>query len=358
MPSLLIFFIRRFTGIGLTLLVVTVLLYGVAMTFSPEDRAQLYFPQNTKRDISETAINNIRKNIIARYGLDAPFPVQYGLWIAAMARGDWGWSVTANDFVLPALLRLTPATAELSFFSVVIFIPLGLLAGGYAGAHSGRKEDHTFRLAAFTAASLPPFILAILLMAVFYVGLHWFPPGRISDGTRMMINEGGMRTMTGMLTIDALLNGRSDIFLEALRHLVLPVITLSLYHWATLGRISRAAMIEELGKDYVVAARARGLKERRVIWRHALRNTLIPALTSSALSAATLVTGVFVVEAIFNIKGVSYFLRNALITATPDLPAALGFTIYSVLMVLGFMLFLDLLQAALDPRFRAGMEAR
>ena len=159
------------------------------------------------------------------------------------------------------------------------------------------------------------------------------------------------RQYTSLLTIDGLLNGRPDISLDALSHLVMPVFTLAIAHWATLGRVTRATMIEELHQDYVVAAKARGVSERRIIWRHTLRNAIGPALTSSLLSAASLVTGVFVVEIIFNFHGISAIAVRSM-EFIPDAPAALGFAIYSVIVVLILMGILDLIQSILDPRIR------
>ncbi|MCA9978501.1 MAG: ABC transporter permease, partial [Anaerolineales bacterium] len=159
---------------------------------------------------------------------------------------------------------------------------------------------------------------------------------------------------TGFLTLDGLLNGRIDVTLDAFRHLVLPVFTLSLAHWATLGRVTRVAMIEEIDKEYITSARARGLYNRSVVWRHAFRNALLPALTSSLLSAASLVTGVFVVEVIFSIKGLSELITKGIGAFTPDTPLALGFAVYSVLLVLPIMMVLDLLKAIVDPRLREG----
>jgi peptide/nickel transport system permease protein len=155
------------------------------------------------------------------------------------------------------------------------------------------------------------------------------------------------------LTIDGLLNGQLDVSLEALRHLVLPVITLSLVHWATLGRVTRAAMIEELGQQYVIAALSRGLSQREAVWRHALRNAILPGLNSSAIAVASLVTGVFVIESVFGFHGISELMVIAVTQL--DLPLTLGIAVYSVLVVLPFMLVLDILQAIIDPRMREGV---
>ena len=152
-----------------------------------------------------------------------------------------------------------------------------------------------------------------------------------------------------MLTVDSLLNGRYDILFDALRHLALPAFTLSLYHWATLGRLTRSTIIEHRRKDYILSARARGLSERRIVWQHAFRNVLAPSFTSMSLSAASLLTGIFVVELIYNINGISEVIAKAM-SGIPDANASMGFAVYSVIMVLALMFALDVIQAAVDPR--------
>jgi peptide/nickel transport system permease protein len=203
---------------------------------------------------------------------------------------------------------------------------------------------------------VPPFILGLFLLSIFYVGLGWFAPGRTA------ITELSLRTYTefshytGFLTIDGLLNGRPDVTLDALRHLVLPVFALVLAHWAVLGRVTRASMIEVRDQDYVTAAHARGLRPRTVIWVHAFRNTLLPGLTSSALSVASLITGVFIIEVIFNIHGLSELMVQGM-SDIPDAALALGLAIYTALLVMPIMLILDVVKALVDPRVRAGVMA-
>lgn len=350
MANLLKFMIRRVLFMALTFLVITAVLYGVLMLAPIEARAALYLPRGGRL----SSINQTR-TIINEYGLDDPYPVQYARWLTNVVRGDWGWSPSMREDVRRALLRRTPVTAELTLWSVLAFIPWGIASGAIAGWKQHRPPDHGFRLAAFVATSIPPFVLGLMLLAIFYVGLGWFPAGRISISNSLVVNSGDFHSFTGLLVVDGVLNGRPDITLDALRHLVLPVFALSLTHWATLGRITRAAMIEELGKDYVLTAHGKGLSARRTVWRHALHNAMLPAINSSALSAAALVTGVFVVEIIFALPGVSEPLTKSssmYVSFMPDIPATMGFAVYGVLLVLPLMLVLDVLQALIDPRIR------
>jgi ABC-type dipeptide/oligopeptide/nickel transport system permease component len=346
MPSLLKFFSRRLFFMLITFVVVTALLYGVLMLAPVEARALLYIPQGA-RVVTTKAI----ENVIELHGLNDPYPVQYFRWLGNLLQGDWGYSPSMGEDVLQALLRRTPVTAELTLYSILLFIPLGLASGVIAARSRGQRLDHRFRFMAFVATSIPPFILGLVLIALFYVGLHWFPVGRASIDTKFVVDSLEFRSYTGLLTVDGILNRRIDVSLDALRHLVLPVFTLSISHWATLGRVTRATMIEELSKEYITAARARGIWPRRVLWRHALRNTLPPALNSIALSAATLVTGVFVVEVIFTLPGVSEPLNTA-IAYTPDIAAAMGFAVFGVTLVLILMSVLDILLAVVNPRIR------
>jgi peptide/nickel transport system permease protein len=346
------FLLRRLLWVLITLLVITAVIYGIVMLAPLETRARLYMGRRVRIFMPPELERRTIERIIREHGLNDPYPTQYFHWASRLIQGDWGWSPLLRSDVLDALLVRTPATAELTFYSLLFFIPLGLVSGAVVGWKQGRIADHGFRLAAFIATSIPPFVLGLVLLSVFYVGLHWFLPGRLGTLEGLVIRSSSFKTFTGLLTIDGLLNGRLDISLDAMRHLVLPVVTLSLVHWATLGRITRASMIEEQDKDYIVAAHARGLPPQRILWRHALRNAIVPGLTSSALSAASLVTGVYIVEVVFGWPGVS-----KLITSTmwqPDASLAVGFAVYSVLTVLLVMILLDVIQAIADPRLREG----
>ena len=347
------FLFTRLFSIPVTLLIVTAGLYGIVMLTPPEIRASLYLPQNMRSNMTEEQLQRLIDNIIKTHHLRDPFPIQYGVWLTNLAQGNWGYSPTLRDNVLASLLRRTPVTAELTLYSILAFIPLGLISGVVAGWRQNKPVDARFRLLAFISTSLPPFIMALVLLSVFYAALHWFPPERLSTANSQIILSPAWRSYTGLVTLDGLLNGRLDISLDAFRHLVLPVFTLSLLHWATLGRVTRSSMIEELHKEYLLAGRARGIPEQSLVWRHAFRNALAPSLASSALSAASLFTGVFVVEVIFNFKGVSQLIVGGL-SGVPDAPAALGFCLYSVLIVMAVMILLDIIQVLSDPRLRKG----
>ena len=352
------FLFSRLLAIPLTLLFVTAALYALAMASPPEVRGLLYL---SRTELARGNMYTLAQNAVVRYGLNDPYPVQYARWLGNLLRGDWSWSPTLGEEVLPALLRRSGVTAELTLYTVVVFIPLGLAAGVVAGGMLDQPVDYGFRFIAFLATAMPSFVLALLLLAVFYTGRHWFPPERLSTSFQLVATGGAFHQYTGLMTLDGLLNGRADLALDAAAHLVLPVITLASTQWATLGRITRIAMIDELHKDYITAGQARGLSRQRLWWRHAFPNAAAPVLATSALAIASLLTGVFVIEIIFNLHGVSdvvaswarYPVNNLLV---PDAPAVLGFAVYSVLIVQALMLVLDVLQMVFNPRLRADSE--
>ncbi len=237
---------------------------------------------------------------------------------------------------------------------MLLFIPLGIVSGLRAGWRQGGRQDRRFRTTAYIATSLPPFITGLFLLGTFYTVLDSFPPGRLGIAISQEVLSPDFHRFTGLMTIDSLLNRRPEIFFDSVRHLVLPVVTLSLMHWATLGRIVRTTIINERHKEYLKAARARGIPERRLLWRHAFRNVLAPALSSSALAAASLLTSVFMVEVIFDLKGVADLIVHGT-RAGLDMPVAMAFAVYSVFLVLVIMFVLDILRAILDPRSREMM---
>lgn len=348
MPPLLQFIIRRLFYAVLSLLVITMVLYAGVMLTPPEARAQLYVPKGKGGD---RASENYLTQLIQAHHLDEPYLVQYGYWVGSLLKGDWGYSPTLQDEVLASLLRRTPVTLELALYSLLGLIPIGIASGLMAGWKPRQGFDNAFRTLAFFGTTMPPFIFSFILLSFFYVNLHWFAPGRLTYSVSLEITQSTFHTITGMVTIDSLLNGRLDIFWDAVRHLAMPVLTLSMYHWATLGRITRATIIAEKGKEHMVAAKARGISENRLMWRYALRSVLTSSLTSVALSAAAIMTGVFVVEVIFNLKGISEVLVSSM-SAAPDATAALGFSIYSVILIIALMFVLDIAQAIADPRVR------
>jgi len=254
--------------------------------------------------------------------------------------------------VLEALMTRFSATAELVLYSAPLIIILGIFLGKISAVKRNTAIDHMTRVIAIIGWSLPAFWLGIILLAVFYGGLGIFPPGRLSPWAEAMIRSGEFKVYTGLYTIDAILNLNWPIFVDALSHLVLPVITLTTINVALIMRVMRSSMLEQLSKTYIIAARARGLDEKTVIDRHASKNALIPVITLSGLLTAGLLSGMVITETIFEFKGIGYFAAHA--ATQLDIPAVLGFALFAGIIFVIANLIVDILYAYIDPRIKLG----
>jgi peptide/nickel transport system permease protein len=252
--------------------------------------------------------------------------------------------------VAEAIARRFPATVELALFAIVPVILGGIWLGTISAKHYNRPLDHFSRVFAIVGWSLPDFVFGLILLMVFYGVLGWFPPGRLSMWADSIVLTGDFTRFTGLNTLDALLNGRPDIFWDSVRHLIAPVMTLAYLWWAYLLRITRSSMLEVMNKDYVRTARAKGLTERVVMNRHVRRNALIPVATVSGSMVLGLLGGVVIVETVFDYKGIG------LLTATGaqqlDYTLVLGTTLFYGLLLVLINLVVDVLYAVIDPRVR------
>jgi len=338
------YLIRRLLLVIPTIIGVTLLIFGVTQLFDPYERASLYI-----RDPRQAADIN---EIIRKYGLDQPFYIQYFNWMSQVLRGNLGWSHSMHMPVLEALVTHLPATAELALYSAPLIIILGIFLGKLSAVNKDKPIDHATRVMAIIGWSLPSFWLGIVLLAVFYGGLGIFPPGRLSPWAEAMIASGEFKVYTGLYTIDAILNLNPAVFLDALMHLVLPVTTIVTINVALIMRIMRSSMLEQLGKTYIIAARARGLASEQVIDKHATKNALISVITISGILTAGLLSGMVITETVFEFKGVGYFAANA--ATQLDIPAVLGFALFAGLVFVIANLIVDILYAYIDPRIRLG----
>ena len=203
---------------------------------------------------------------------------------------------------------------------------------------------------AIVGYSFPSFVFGLLVLMFFYARLQWFLPGRLSDWAEQIVNSTSFVRYTTMNTFDALLNGRLDIFLDALRHLVLPILTLAYIQWALLLKVTRSSMLEELRQDYVTTARAKGLREKIVINRHARPNAMIPVITIGGFTIVGLLNGVVITETIFNYPGMGSVAAQA--AQNLDVLTVLTFTLFNGVIILIANLVVDVLYAVVDPRVR------
>ena len=336
------YLLRRLLLLPVILLGLSVLIFTLLMLLSPYERVALYVDQNVPKGSIDA--------LVERHGLDDPVPVQYFRWMGDLVRGDLGWSKTASRPVLGAIFHFLPATLELTLWSVLPIIVMGVWLGILSALFHNRLIDHVVRVFTIVGWSFPTFVFGLIMLMIFYAQLGWFPAGRLSVWAEADVFSAGFTQYTQLNTVDALLNGRLDIFWDALRHLVLPVVTLSYLSWALLLRVTRSSMLESLNQDYVRTARAKGLTERTVIYTHVLRNALIPVSTISGLLIIGLLNGLVITETVFNYKGMGWFFVRAALQL--DVVSVLGFTLFNGTLIVLCNLVVDASYRLLDPRMR------
>lgn len=340
---------RRLLILPLILFLVTLILFFLILQIPIEDRVQVYLP-SVNPHLTAEQYEELLQATAARYGLDQPLAVQYVNWLRNLVTGQWGYSPAWREPVLDGLRRRAPATLELTLFSMIPSVFLAISLGSVAARRWHRLPDHLVRVATFVGWAFPPFILALVLMNVFYAWLGWFPPERMSIWASPIVNSEGFHSYTGLLTVDALLNTNLDIFWDAIRHLALPALSLAIIQWALLTRIMRSSLVEVLRHDYIVTARAKGVREANVVSRHARRNAVLPVISAGGVVTSLLISWLVVIEMIFNYNGVGRWAMKAILQA--DIPVAVGFALFSCSLVVLTSLLTDLLYALVDPRVR------
>jgi ABC-type dipeptide/oligopeptide/nickel transport system permease component len=341
---MLSFITRRFLLLILVLLGVSVLIFGILMTFSPERRAAAYVnsPQQAK-DIPK---------IIKQFGLDDPPYLQYFSWMKEVFRGNLGWSVVASRPVWDAFWNYFPVTLEMNLFAAPIVLFLGIWLGTLSGIHRDKWIDHTTRILAIVGWSLPTFLFALVLLMVFYGYFHLLSPGVLSDQLSMFIidNPDKYIRYTGLYTIDGILNGYFNITLDALAHLVCPILTYVIVVVALNMRVMRSGMIEELSRDYIITARAKGADRRTIYLKHARRNALLPVITVAGQLMAMSMEGSIAVEVVFNRHGLGWWLAESAVQL--DIPVLMCICLFMGVVFVFTNLTLDIMYAYIDPRIR------
>lgn len=350
------YIIRRLLVMPVILVGVSLLIFAMLQILGPVERSALYVRDFPKNDAAVEAI-------IRRYGLDDPFPVQYWHWlvgqkdpetgetVGGVLRGDLGFSRTGREPVADLLLRRTPVSLELAIWSAFPIVIIGVWMGVIAALNHNKIIDQVVRVFAIIGYSFPTFVFGLLMLLFFYAQRQWFPPGRLSTDYALIISNPDLfTTYTGMHSFDALLNLRFDVFIDSLRHLVLPVITLSYLSWALLLKVTRSSMLEALRQDYITTARSKGLAERTVINRHVLKNALIPVATVAGTTVAFLLNGVVITETIFNINGLGSAAAEAAVSL--DVLTMLGYALFTAVLFIVVNLIVDITYGFLDPRVR------
>jgi dipeptide transport system permease protein len=295
--------------------------------------------------VGERGIDPARHAMLrAELGLDRPILEQYGIYIADVLQGDLGKSIVTRRPVLDEFLTLFPATIELSLCAILFALVIGLPVGILAGVRRGTILDHTVMGVSLTGYSMPIFWWGLLLIILFSVNLQWTPvSGRIS---LVYFFE----PVTGFMLIDSLLSGQPGAFKSAARHLILPALVLGTIPLAVIARMTRSAMLEVLGEDYIRTARAKGLPPLRVIGLHALRNALIPVVTVIGLQVGVLLGGAILTETIFSWPGIGKWLIDSI--GRRDYPSLQGGILLVAMVVMTVNLIVDLLYGLINPRIR------
>lgn len=349
------YIVRRLLVLPIIILGVTMLIFAMLSLLTPYERASLYVQDIPKR---QGAI----EDIVEKYGLDDPIYVQYWHWmvgqkdedtgeiVGGVLRGDLGWSQTGKSSVVDVIGRRLPATAELAIWAAIPMIGIGIWLGVLSAVHHDELVDQVLRVFSIVGWSIPTFVFGLIVLMLLYARLGWFAPGRLSDWTAQIIQSGEFTRYTQINTLDALLNLRLDIFLDALKHLIMPVTSLAYLNWAFMLRVTRSSMLDTLRQDYLTTARAKGLAEKIVVRRHALPNGLIPVVTVGGLILIGLLNGVVITETVFNYPGMGSFLAQAAMSL--DVVSVLGVTLFgSIILVFG-NLVVDVLYGVIDPRIR------
>jgi dipeptide transport system permease protein len=293
----------------------------------------------------ERGIDQARHEQLRReFGFDQPLIVQYDRYVARVLHGDLGRSMITHEAVLSEFAALFPATIELALCAMLFALIVGLPAGIVAAVRRNSIFDHGVMGAALTGYSMPIFWWGLLLIMLFSVELDLTPvSGRIAV-------QYYIEPVTGFLLVDTILQGDRDAFVSALSHLVLPAIVLGTVPLAVIARMTRSAMLEVLGEDYIRTARAKGLPAYRVICIHALRNALIPIVTVIGLQVGVLLTGAILTETIFSWPGVGKWLIEAI--NRRDYPVLQGGMLMIGAVVMAVNLAVDLTYGLINPRIR------
>ena len=349
------YIIRRLLLVPLLLFGVTIVIFGMLQLLGPVERSALYIKDFPKNDKQVQAV-------IKQYGLDQPFYVQYWRWLTGVVDpvtgereggilyGDFGYSRTASQPVIDIVKERFPNTLDLALWTIYPMLSIGIWMGVQAAVNQNKFFDQAARVYSIVGTSFPTFVFGLLLLMLLYAKAGWFMPGKQSNWVTALIYSGELKQYTHLLTIDAILNLRFDVLWDALRHMIMPIITLSYINWAVFVRVTRSSMLETLRQDYVVTARAKGLKEKDVINKHARPNAMLPVVTLAGSSIVGLLGGVVITETVFNYPGIGKAAADA--AAQLDVVTILGLAIFTGTILIITNLIVDVIYAFIDPRVR------
>jgi len=326
---------RRLLASVLILLAVSVLLFFVLHVLPVDPAAMSLPPTATIADIEA-----MRREM----GLDQPLAQQYWIWLSQVLHGDFGSSIHFRRGVLGLVVSTLPATIELALLSMIIAAVLGI-AGGLVLFHvRGTAQEPLVDFVSILLLSIPEFLWALFFILIFGVALQWLPfTGRLDPNLRLPSGS-------GFLLFDALLAGRPDIFWSAMRHMILPSLALGIAFSPTIMRVLRSSLIDVYQEDFIHLARLRGLTERRILLRHALKNAILPTVSLMGVQFGFLFGGTLLVEVIFSYPGLGNLMVDAVRNA--DLPIIQAVGLAYCIMVLIINTVVDSLYLVLNPKLR------
>ncbi len=294
--------------------------------------------------LGQTATPERVAELRTRLGLDEPLPVQYLRFLGDAVTGDLGNSLTAGQPVTSVLLERFPATLELTLAALLFAVAVGVPVGVIAAVRQYSLIDKVTSIIALAGVSMPVFWLALVLVVIFTVQVDWLPfPGRIGNDT-------SFTSFTGVYLLDTLITFNLPAFWDVLKHLILPAVALGTIPMAVITRMTRSSMLEVMGEDYVRTARAKGVVPWRVVFRHALRNAMLPTVTVIGLQFGLLMSGAILTETIFGWPGVGQIALQSV--NQRDYAMIQGVVLYGATFFVLVNLLVDVLYAVLDPRVR------
>ena len=296
--------------------------------------------------VGEKATRSTYDRVFKELSLDRPIPEQYWIYLKKILHGEFGTSLMTAHPVLSDLLRVFPATLELSVSALIFGVCLGIPLGVIAATNNGRWPDQIVRFGSLLGYSMPVFWLGLVGLLVFYAKLGWVEgPGRMDVAFDDIVP-----TVTGMITIDSLIAGEDEVFWNAISHLILPASILGYLSLAYIARMTRSFMLSQLKQEYVLATLAKGLSPFRVIWIHALGNVWVQLVTVIALTFGSLLEGAVLTETVFAWPGLGLFMKNSLFAA--DLNAVIGGTMLIGVVYIVLNMLSDVVYTLVDPRAR------
>ena len=284
------------------------------------------------------------ERIREKYGLNKPLPVQYWIWLKQAMRGDLGRSIASNEHVTTEILERFPNTVELTICAMILAVGVGSIAGIVSASKQYSALDYTTMGVALFGVSMPVFWLGIMLMMIFGVFLRWLPiSGRID--TLIPFNR-----ITGFYILDSIITLNFRALVSVIRYLILPSVALGTIPMATVARVTRSSMLEVLRQDFIRTERAKGLSERLVIYRHAVRNAMIPVVTVIALNFGLLLAGALLTETVFGWPGIGRYVVRAV--GMRDYPVVQGCVMFFAMIFVFVNLIADVLYVYIDPRIK------